>query len=395
MINSLLSTTLRWYSSPFSLKLIDSIGKSFLAPFRSVFRILSDLVATCESSDFKSSAYNLVSQLVGHFGTGLHSPRAGKILEPVIKAALADISTLSAAPFLPSFTVLAPRPPLLIQTSAKSRKRKHNSNQPVEAPTSSSALPSPRILSAVKLISDILRLTPLLSLSVRCSVDQVLLSTALKVNIEDGVVCAIHKAIVTSIQHPAGIAFLPHAIRILQRDSSAASPVVSQSATKFLGDVEMIIHPRMPRGKSIGGPTFALQDGVDDMEKHQMEEADSGQVGGNVHVPQTMDEEFDEQESDGWEEPFRAVDGPMPVESARSTLRTPLLPSFVTDAPPGDGVAVSASVSDHNQFQQESLSTGTERTNMSNDGGVGSGISGDANEDEIPEIDMGFDSDEE
>jgi hypothetical protein len=62
---------------------------------------------TCESSDFKSSAYNLISQFVGHFGTGLHSPREGKILEPLVKVALADISTLSATPFLTSFTVLA------------------------------------------------------------------------------------------------------------------------------------------------------------------------------------------------------------------------------------------------------------------------------------------------
>jgi hypothetical protein len=83
------------------------------------------------------------------------------------------------------------------------------------------------------------------------------------------------------------------------------------------------------------------------------------------------------------------------VESARSTLRPPLLPSFVTDTTRVDGVAISASVSDHIQFQQESLITGTERTNPFNDGGIGSGIRADASEDEIPEIDMGFDSDEE
>jgi hypothetical protein len=233
-----------------------------------------------------------------------------------------------------------------------------------------------------------------LSLSVRSSVDQVLLSTALKANIEDEIVCAIHEAIVASIQHPAGIAVLPYAIRILQRDSSAASPVVRQSAIKFLGDVELIIHPRIPPRKSIGGPASALEDGVDDMEKDGMEEADMGQVEENVHAPQTMDEESDEQESDG-QEPFRAVGGPMLVESARSTLRPPLLPSFVTDTTRVDGVAISASVSDHIQFQQESLITGTERTNPFNDGGIGSGIRADASEDEIPEIDMGFDSDEE
>jgi hypothetical protein len=41
------------------------------------------------------------------------------------------------------------------------------------------------------------------------------------------------------------------------------------------------------------------------------------------------------------------------------------------------------------------MTTGTARTNPFNDGGIGSRIRADANEDEIPEIDMGFDSDEE
>lgn len=85
--------------------LISSVGKSFLPHFRSVFRTLSHLLVTCESSNFKSSAYDLISQLLSHFGTGLHSPREGQLLEPLVKMALADISTRYATPFLPSLTV--------------------------------------------------------------------------------------------------------------------------------------------------------------------------------------------------------------------------------------------------------------------------------------------------
>jgi len=321
-----------------------------------------------------------VSELIGHFGSGLHSPREGKLLESLVKTALADIGTLSTTPIVPSLSVQFPLTSRLIKTSSKSRKRKHNSNQSFE-PQKPPASPTTQIICAIQLVTETLRLTPLLSLSIRSSIDQILLSTALKPNIEDGIVCALHQAILTSVQHPAGNAVLPHATRILNRDSSAAVAIVRQSAMKHLQDLELIIHPKMPPRIATAEPVSVNEDEMDGMMGH---EQDGQETMDQIEEPITLTQTAVEPPT--VYEPPRVSREPVPAaaqpEPQRRSLRPPLLPSFVTDS----SVRVErAGISAPSQPENAELGE-TGRLQMSE---------ADVNRTEIPEIDMGFDSDEE
>ena len=235
-------------------------------------------------------------------------------------------------------------------------------------------------------------MTPLLSLSIRSSIDQVLLSTALKTNIDDGIVCALHQAIVTSIQHPVGIAVLPQAIRILNRDLSAAVAIVRQSAVKHLRDLELIIHPKMPPRTSTVEPVPLNEDEMDGMMDHDQDDQEARvQIEEPITLTRTAVEP-----SIVYKSP-RVSKEPVPTaaqpEPQRPSLRPPLLPSFVTNS----SVRMErAGVSAPSQPENAELGeTGNQpvvdpleisRLQMTE---------ADVNRTEIPEIDMGFDSDEE
>ena len=234
-------------------------------------------------------------------------------------------------------------------------------------------------------MTEILRLTPLLSLSIRSSIDQVLLSAALKANIKDGIVCALHQAIVTSVQHPAGVAILSHAIRILNRDSSAAAAIVRQSAIKHLQDLELIIHPKMPPRTATVEAVSVNEDEVDGtMDLDQDEQEDTDQIEEPITLMQaTLEQPVVNESTAVSEEPLPAATQPEPQ---RPSLRPPLLPSFVTDSSVGVEKGAFHGLGNAPSGGSEKQDAGIRQSQIGD---------ADVNEAEIPSIDMGFFSDEE
>src|SRR5271156_1005127 len=205
--------------------------------FRPIFNEIIFLLSTNRTGNptFHKSSYTLLSQLIQEFGAGLHFSKEATQLDTLVKLALDDISSLSSNNALPSFPV------------ASSRKRKHNGTQ--VAITPSTTLPSSQVISAINLVTEIIHLTPLLSLSSRSSIDEVILSAALDPHLSPEILCALHQTIVTSVQFAAGPSILPHALRILERDSASRLETVRTSAVSGLRDLEILIHPRLPPQK--------------------------------------------------------------------------------------------------------------------------------------------------
>ena len=190
---------------------------------------------------------------------------------------------------------------------------------------------------------------------------------------------------------------LPHAIRILERDSGAEAKNVRESAVKGLAELEGIIHSRLPPQK---GP------GVSNLQSHEEEEM--------VEV----DEDSAEEETDEMvvEETVIEQDVPNgnekpesePEPAAPKRLETndpkPSLPSFIAPTKPtlpkpqgmssssssgksaSDAISVAAANKDVNRGAKDVYSSGAWKSVQT----------GENDEDEeMPEIDMGFDSDEE
>ena len=292
---------------------------------------------------------------------------------------------------------------------AKSRKRKHNTDRPIENLSSPSLSPTIQIVSSVNIIAEILRLTPLLSLSTRSSIDQVILSTAMRSGLPGEVVCGLHRAMVTSIRFPAGVAVLPHVIRILERDCTDDREIVRDSAKKGMEEIEGIVHPRLPVQLT---PTAARQ--VEDDEEDEIGEGEivedimtiADQTGMEESGQEIRDQQYLEQpHPESQEPPYAAVD--ISNVSSISVVPQPTLPSFVTEyqsqkqhevRPPPESVLLTA-LSDQLQSESAIVMTAVKPMDAVDDvfsmGGWKSVQTENDEEDEIPEIDMGFDSDEE
>ena len=279
--------------------------------------------------------------------------------------------------------------------SSKSRKRKHNSNQPIEkSPTS--LPPTAQLLSAIVLITELLHLTPLLSLSTRSSIDQILISTALRSGISSDVGCALHRSIVASIRFPAGVAVLPHALRILERDSTADVELVRDSAVRGLSEIEGIVHPRLPTQR---GPMTSKQTAN---EEEMEEEGGEVDVAEDMITEETMVEEKVEQPivQTELETPTIPTTNDKTSETSVLEAQQTTLPSFVTVS------QTKQTTNSTNKLLSAKLSkplkvvTTVKPTSAANDiFSMGAWKSVEAKDDdeeeEIPEIDMEFDSDEE
>jgi hypothetical protein len=254
---------------------------------------------------------------------------------------------------------------------------------------SPSTPPTTQIISAIDLVTEILRLTPLLSLSTRSSIDQIVLSTALRTGISDDISCALHKAIVGSILFPAGIAIIPHAIKILHRDMASNVEKVKDSAMKGLAQIEGILRPRLPAQK---GP--AVQSKDDEEEEDEITEEDAVEVEEMV-----MDEIVVAQAGFALEEPER-VSRPEAEELVK------VVPSFVAgskaNATPSTAAGATSSINS-GQSVPVTIDTATttvkvvtQKRDVFSMGAWKSQKEDDDDEElDIPEIDMGFDSDEE
>ena len=209
--------------------------------------------------------------------------------------------------------------------------------------------------------------------------------------------CALHRAIVTSIQFPATVAVLPHAIRILERDSGAEGEKVRESAVKGLAELEGIIHSRLPPQK---GPGVSNPQSHGEEEMVEVDEDSADEETDQMIVEETVVE----QDVPNGNENLESEPEPAASNRLETNVPKPSLPSFVAPAKPtmaipqgtsssglsgksaSDGIPVAAANKDVNRGAKDVYSTGAWKSVQT----------GENDEDEeMPEIDMGFDSDEE
>jgi hypothetical protein len=224
-------------------------------------------------------------------------------------------------------------------------------------------------------------------------------STALRTGLSDDILCALHKAIVGSILFPAGIAIIPHAIKILQRDMASNVEKVKDSAVKGLAEIEGILHPRLPAQK---GPAVQSKDDEEEEEDEITEENE-------VEVEEmVMDEIVVAQAGFAAEEPER-VSRPEAEVPAKVVAAEPVLPSFVAGSKANATSSTAAgAISSVNSVQSAPVTIDTAATATAvkvvtqkrDVFSMGAWKSQKEEEDDdeeldIPEIDMGFDSDEE
>jgi hypothetical protein len=215
------------------------------------------------------------------------------------------------------------------------------------------------------------------------------------------VVCALHRAIVASIRFPAGVAVLPHAMRILERDSVADVGIVRDSAIKGMVEIEGIIHVRLPAQKTLvprqrkdGEEEESANGDVQSMEDTVMETIASetvmegGEVKQFVHPPS---------------DPI----SPPPAETSKaSKAEVPprSLPSFVTESQPQIQSVLQTKVprpsTSKSGETRVDVTTTVKRPSAGDDvfsmgGWKDTKAKDDEEDEEIPEIDMEFDSDEE
>jgi hypothetical protein len=220
------------------------------------------------------------------------------------------------------------------------------------------------------------------------------------------VVCALHRSITASIRFPAGVAVLPHALRILERDSTADVEVIRDSSVRGLYEIEGIVHPRLP-------PQRAPMNSKQTTNEEEVEEEDGEvDVVEDMITEEAMMEEKVEQPiiQTEFEIPtIPTTNENIPVTTALE-IQQPTLPSFVTGSQTKQttnssaNTPLSAKISKPLKVDsiqpRASVPITVERTSATNDifsmGAWKSVEAKDKNEDEeIPEIDMEFDSDEE
>lgn len=234
-----------------------------------------------------------------------------------------------------------------------------------------------------------------MTLSIRSSIDQVILSVALSPGLSPDVLCELHRAIVASVQFPAGIAVLPHALRILERDLAADIQVVRDSAACGLGEMEWLIHPRLPPQKRPVPRHKTSSDGDEDNEERATHMTTDEPV-----VEKTIVEPIFEAQPENLE---RGKDAEVSESPIDDTPRPPL-PSFV--AGPEAQVSLKTtqnSAKEPRPMQEEPsqslpvrviVSQGIEK-NLNIGPWTTTYQQEDEEDEAIPEIDMEFDSDEE
>lgn len=213
--------------------------------------------------------------------------------------------------------------------------------------------------------------------------------------------CALHRAIVASIRFPASVVILPHAIRILERDSAADVEIVRDSAVKGMTEIEGIIHSRLPMQKT-------------SMQRKMEEEEEEDSMNGDMKsvedmVVKTITEETVTKTSEVKEliyppsEPISLT----PAETSNaSKAETPSrsLPTFVTGSRPqiqsflqakipGPSTSESIQTRGDETATMKRPNTRVEVFNMGESKNIRA--KDDEEDEEIPEIDMEFDSDEE
>jgi len=225
---------------------------------------------------------------------------------------------------------------------------------------------------------------------------------------------ALHEAIVASVLFPAGVAVLPHALRILDRDCMAGR----KSAGNGLRVLEAVVHPRLPmrravvpqmeaesQGEGEGDGQSADEEALDGLEEMDVEESargvDSTSVESLHSVPPKEQEARKEVEQPP---PAPTTEPKLPSFVARwdtissSTIPSddkitaavkPTLTSPVKTQIPSSIAAAATTTTRSESRVNEIFNTGAWRTIQSNEGDAAE------EEEEIPEIDMGFDSDEE
>jgi len=206
----------------------------------------------------------------------------------------------------------------------------------------------------------------------------------------------LHDAIVASIQFPAMVAVLPHALRILERDGAAEVQSVRVSAVRGLAELESIVHSRLPPQK---GPTVSNQQ--TGMEEEAVEEDGENEEVGEMVVEET---EIEEGITNGDKKPEVQVD----VTETTTTISEtnppqPNLPSFVTAAQETHQPRLDPSSTTKVPVQkmpEPVLVTATKVVKSTKDVysmGAWRGVqtNEDEEDEEMPEIDMGFDSDED
>lgn len=210
--------------------------------------------------------------------------------------------------------------------------------------------------------------------------------------------CALHRAIVASVQFPATVAVLPHALRILERDSTGQVESVRTSAVRGLAEVEGIIHSRLPPQKRppVSNVT-AIEEAIVDLKEDELdEESDKLVSHSKIVIAQGIPNGDEEKKSD-----------PEPEIPKRLEIqpRQPDLPSFVTasEATPRivSNIMPNTDPSGQKRLPSAPAAAGNrdvkkDSNDVYNAGAWKSVRTDETDEDaEIPEIDMGFDSDED
>ena len=194
---------------------------------------------------------------------------------------------------------------------------------------------------------------------------------------------------------------MPHAIRILERDSAADLGNVRDSAVKGMAEIEGIIHARLPAQK----PPMPLkpEDGDD-------EDSSNGDVDrAEEMITETITEEMVVDESEV-KQSDELPSNPISISRAETSntfemdVASRSLPSFITESQPQIQSVLSTKISkpstSESGMTRVDVTTTVKRSNTGNDVfsmGAWKDIQAkvDEEEDEIPEIDMEFDSDEE
>lgn len=215
--------------------------------------------------------------------------------------------------------------------------------------------------------------------------------------------CALHRGIVTSIRFPAGVAVLPHVIRILERDCGDDVEIVRDSAVKGLVEIEGIVHSRLPPQRGVSVAKKAEDEEI-------MEDADDeiDTVEDMITEETVVEETIEQPIVHAQTEPPEISENPLNI--AGPEAQHPTLPAFVTGSQakqftksstdPVTSTKLSESIKLESQHTRLAIPTTMKSTSSANDifsmGAWKDVRAKDDEEDEdIPEIDMDFDSDEE
>ena len=189
---------------------------------------------------------------------------------------------------------------------------------------------------------------------------------------------------------------LPHAIRILERDCGAEVETVRLSAIRGLAELEGIIHSRLPPQK---GPTVSTQQTEGEEEKVEMEDEDEEEEVDEMVVEETVVEEVI---ANGKETPDVQVSVAETTTISEPNPPQSNLPSFVaaaqkTQPPRANPSTATPPVQKMTEAVPVTATKVVKSTKDVYSRGAWRGVqtNEDEEDEEMPEIDMGFDSDEE